>query len=428
MSDLGRVGFCDKSTRKRKRLHSSASCRRDGIDFCPFLRILTIEINTILTLSSQTLFALQRKSSCWKADRELINLDWFVDIKTIELRKLAKQMLNRFIAAALLSAFLITGCIKPANQTSSTGTPSATTGNNTTEAAGNTASKEEVLINSEGSSTVYLIAQAMAVEFEKATKHKVSVGRNGTGGGYKKFALRQCDLWNASRPIDNKEVEELKGKGIEWVELTVAIDGLSIAVHPENDWCKSLSVAQLKKLWEPDSKIMKWNELDPSWPDQPIKLFGADTDSGTFEYFTEVIVGKKKASRTDYQQASDDNVLIQGVSGSKYSLGYIPFGYCIENKDKVKTIAVSPTKDESETAAPAVAPTPETIISGEYSPLSRPLFVYANREAMKRPEVMEYLKFFVSETAQPLITQRGFICVTEETRKKMVDRLAEFKN
>ena len=317
------------------------------------------------------------------------------------------------------------GCIKPS-------APPATTGGTSGSVPGTVKVENvdvaEALINIEGSSTVYLISQAMAVEFEKSTKHKVSVGRNGTGGGYKKFALRQCDLWNASRPIAESEIAELKEKGIEWLELEVAIDGLSIAVHPENDWCPGLTVADLKKLWEPDSKIAKWSDLNPQWPDQPIKLFGADTDSGTFEYFTEVIVQKKKASRTDYEAATDDNILIQGVAGNKYALGYIPFGYCVENKDKVKVIGVSPTKDAAETAAPFVVPTPETILSGEYVPLSRPLFVYVNQDALKRHEVAEFLKFSVSEAAQPLVTKRGFVRVTEATRKAMEQRLAATLN
>lgn len=278
-------------------------------------------------------------------------------------------------------------------------------------------------INAEGSSTVFLISQATANEFEKISKNKVSVGRSGTGGGYKKFVLRQCDLWNASRPIAEKEKAELKEKGIEWLELEIAIDGLSIAVHPTNDWCTELTIGQLRKLWEPDSTINTWKDLNPEWPDQTIELFGADTDSGTFEYFTEVVVGKKGASRPKYQAASDDNVLIQGVGGSKYSLGYIPFGYCMENKDKVKVIKISPTIDGD--AEPAVEPTTETILSGKYTPLARPLFVYVNKETLSRPEIVEFLKFTVSAESQPLVAKRGFVRIPDEVRLKMVARLDE---
>jgi len=327
------------------------------------------------------------------------------------------------VAICLLGLVLVGGCVKPAApptpKSGQLGQPvtTAVNGAKSSEAA-------EALINAEGSSTVYLISQAFAVEFEKKFPHKVSVGRSGTGGGYKKFALRQSDIWNASRPIAEKEIAELKEKGIEWLELTVGIDGLSIAVHPDNDWCPGLSVADLKKLWQPDSKIAKWSDLNPQWPDQPIQLFGADSDSGTFEYFTEVIVGKKGSTRTDYTPASDDNILIQGVSGNKFALGYIPHGYCEENKDRVRVIGVSPTKNAAEAAAPFVMPTTETILSGEYAPLSRPLFEYANKDALKRPEVAEFLKFSISEAAQPLVAKRGFVRMTDATRKEMEERLA----
>ena len=327
------------------------------------------------------------------------------------------------VAICLLGLAVVGGCIKPSNP------PTPKTGQPVTTEVGSAKSVEgapaaEALINVEGSSTVYLISQAFAVEFEKKFSHKVSVGRSGTGGGYKKFALRQSDIWNASRPIAAEEIAALKEKGIEWLELTVGIDGLSIAVHPKNDWCPGLSVADLKKLWQPDSKIAKWSDLNSQWPDQKIELFGADSDSGTFEYFTEVIVGKKGSTRTDYTPASDDNILIQGVSRNEFALGYIPYGYCIENKDKVKVIGVSPTKDATETAAPFVLPTTETILSGEYAPLSRPLFCYVNKEAMKRPEVAKFLTFSISEAAQPLVAKRGFVRMTDATRKEMEERLA----
>ncbi len=280
-------------------------------------------------------------------------------------------------------------------------------------------------VNIEGSSTVFLISQAMANEFEKTTKYKVSVSRSGTGGGYKKFVVRQCDLWNASRPIADKEKTELKEKGIDWLELEVGIDGLSIAVNPKNDWCEELTIGQLRKVWAPDSTANKWSDLNPSWPDQEIEFFGADTDSGTFEYFTEVVVGKKGASRTKYQAASDDNVLISGVSGNKFAMGYIPFGYCVENKDKVKIIKISPTVEETDSPAPAVEPTVETILSGEYQPLARPLFVYANKETLKRAAIADFLKFTVSEASQPLVSKMGFVRITEERRKEMEARLDE---
>ena len=332
--------------------------------------------------------------------------------RTVNARRGQSSLIHVLTLAVGIVAATVCGCVSKAPT-------------NTDKSGPATSNKVEApaTVNVEGSSTVFLISQAMANEFEKVSKHKVSVGRTGTGGGYKKFVLRQCDLWNASRPIAEEEKAELKGKGIEWLELEVGIDGLSIAVHPKNDWCTELTVGQLRKLWMPDSKIAKWSDLNPQWPDKPFDLFGADTDSGTFEYFTEVIVGKKKSSRTDYLAASDDNVLIQGVAQSDYSLGYIPYGYCIENKDKVKVIKVSPTIEIDGTPAPAVLPTVETILSGEYKPLARPLYVYANKETLKRPEVVEFLKFTVSEASQPLVAKRGFVRMPEERRKEMQARL-----
>lgn len=327
-----------------------------------------------------------------------------------------------FLALALgcvATAAICVGCFSAAPPA---GTATPTTG--TPGSAKPTAdSAETETINVEGSSTVFLIAQSMANEFEKKTNHKVSVGRSGTTGGYKKFVVRQSDIWSASRPIVEKEVAELKEKGISWLELEVGIDGLSIAVNPKNDWCDELTIAQLRAMWSPDNSVNKWSEINPAWPDQNIEFFGADTESGTFEYFTEVVVGKKGKSRVKYQAASDDNVLIAGVAGSKFSLGYIPFGYCVGNKDKVKVIKISPTVEAGETRAPAVEPTTETILSGEYKPLARPLFIYVNLEATKRPEVVEFLKFFISEESQPLVTKRGFVRIPDERLKEMQAKL-----
>ena len=279
-------------------------------------------------------------------------------------------------------------------------------------------------ISAEGSSTVYPICQAFAVEFEKKSQYKVTVGRQGTGGGYKKFAHRQTDIWNASRPIDPKEIEELKEKGIDWLELTIAVDGIVIAVHPQNTWCTKLTCAQLKRIWEPDSQVKTWQDLDPSWPADELLLFGADTDSGTFEYFTEVINGKKKASNIRYNPSSDDNTLVSGIASNKSALGYIPFGYYIENTEKLKAIEVSPSKEPTETPAAYVAPTEDSILSGEYAPLSRPLFMYVNLNVMRaRPEIVEFLKFAVSEAAQPLIQNRGFVRVKDDVLKQMQNKL-----
>ena len=225
-------------------------------------------------------------------------------------------------------------------------------------------------INIDGSSTVAPITSIVAEDFGNAHPDvEVPVGTSGTSGGFKKFVRGELDICDASRPISESEKAELQKNNIEWVELQVAIDGLSICVNPKNDWCKSLTVAQLKSLWEPDSQITKWNQIDPSWPDRAIKLFGADTDSGTFDYFTEVIVGKKGAIRSNYQQNTEDNLLVQGVAGDDEALGYFGYTYFLTNQDKVRAIPISQT----ENAADAVAPDLDTIRSGKYAPLSRPL-------------------------------------------------------
>jgi phosphate binding protein len=206
---------------------------------------------------------------------------------------------------------------------------------------------EGAIINVDGSSTVLPISMAVAEMF--AQQHptvQVPVTSSGTGGGFKKFAAGEIDINDASRPIKPEEIAKCKENGIEYVELKVAIDGLSVVVNPKNNWCDCLSVEQLKRIWEPGSKVEKWSDLDPSWPAVKIKLYGPDTDSGTFEYFTEAICGKAKASRPDYSQSGDDNVLVQGVEGDQYSLGYFGFAYYELNQDKLKIIGIKPASKQ----------------------------------------------------------------------------------
>jgi phosphate transport system substrate-binding protein len=199
----------------------------------------------------------------------------------------------------------------------------------------------------DGSSTVQPIATAVAEEFSK--KHKdarVPVGTSGTGGGFKSFSRGDTDISNASRPIKDSEIAACKEKGIEFVELMVAIDGLTVVVNPENTWCDGLTIDQLKQIWEPGSKVSKWSDLRPEWPAEPIKLFGPDADSGTFDYFTEVVCGEVGKIRTDYQPSTDDNVLVTGVNGDSHALGYFGYAYYIENKDRVKALAIAPSSRE----------------------------------------------------------------------------------
>jgi phosphate transport system substrate-binding protein len=245
------------------------------------------------------------------------------------------------------------------------------------------------------------------------------VGISGTSGGFKQFVRGELDICNASRPISESEVAELKKQNIEWVEIQVAIDGLSVCVNPKNDWCKALTVAQLKALWEPGSKIKKWNEIDPSWPDREIKLFGADTDSGTFDYFTEVIMGKKGATRSDYQQNTEDNLLVQGVAQDEAALGYFGYTYYVTNKDKVKSVSISNT----ENAADAVAPELEDIRSGKYAPLARPLFIYVTKKALEKATVVEFLKFFLSADGQKLVAEANAVQMSDAQLKAAIDAL-----
>ncbi|HEY0985090.1 PstS family phosphate ABC transporter substrate-binding protein [Schlesneria sp.] len=335
------------------------------------------------------------------------------------------QMSSRVIMTATLvvAMGLFAGCeIKKGSSTGDTNDSASSAGG--TDSVTSAGDVKPATISAEGSSTVYPICQAFAVEFEKkATRNTVSVGRQGTGGGYKKFLNRQSDIWNASRTIAPSEEDDLKKKGINFIELPIAIDGIVIAVHPQNDWCTQLTIGQLKQVWEPDSQIKTWKDLNPDWPAEPMVLFGADTDSGTFEYFTEEVNGKKKATNTRYTPAADDNVLVQGISSNKYALGYIPFGYFVENTDKLTPVALSATKEATETPLPFVSPSVETILSGEYTPLSRPLYMYVSTESLKRPEVAEFLRFALSEESQPLIEKRGFVRLQDSARQKSIETL-----
>lgn len=300
-------------------------------------------------------------------------------------------------------------------------TKSAGTGTSTDRGSGASKSKEklagEVIVD--GSSTVYPITQAVAEEFMGANKDvKVSVGIAGTGGGFKRFVVGETDINDASRPISEKEIEACKKNNVEYVELKVAIDGLSVVVNPENSWAKAMTVAQLKKLWAPDSTVKKWNELDPTWPDAEVKLFGAGPDSGTFDYFTEAVVGKAKSSRADYQASEDDNVLVKGVNGDKNSLGYFGFAYYADNADKVKLVAIADGDDLSK----AVVPTDETILNGTYKPLSRPLFIYVNKAAFQKPQVREFVKYFIDQ-GQEFVKEVHYIQLPEADLKESQQRL-----
>jgi len=249
------------------------------------------------------------------------------------------------------------------------------------------------IVKIDGSSTVYPITEAVAEEFQKAKKGviKVTVGISGTGGGFKKFCRGEIDISDASRPILKAEMEECRKNGIEYMEMPVAYDALTIVINPKNTWIKSLTVAELKKMWEPaaQGKVTRWNQVNPSWPDAPLKLFGAGSDSGTFDYFTEAINGKSKASRGDFTASEDDNVLVQGVARDVNALGFFGFAYYVENRDKLKAVPIVDKEGK-----PAVSPSMETVINGTYQPLARPIFIYVNAKSAQKPEIREFVEYY----------------------------------
>ncbi|WP_088617073.1 PstS family phosphate ABC transporter substrate-binding protein [Bdellovibrio sp. SKB1291214] len=257
------------------------------------------------------------------------------------------------------------------------------------------------VIRIDGSSTVFPITEAMAEEYQtsKRGKVRVTVGISGTGGGFKKFCRGETDVQNASRPIQSGELEKCKSKNVRFIELPIAYDATAIIVSPKNTWLKSITVKELKKMWEPTAqgKIMLWSDVNPAWPKEKMKLFGAGSDSGTFDYFTEAIVGKAKSSRGDYTASEDDNTLVTGVANDQNAIGYIPLAYAEENNTKLRIVPVvggekAPKKNE------AVTPTKATVESGEYFPLSRPVFIYLNEKSLAKAEVLEFANFFLQKS------------------------------
>ena len=268
-------------------------------------------------------------------------------------------------------------------------------------------------VTSDGSSTVGPYAIAAAEGFQKKNPNaRVTVGISGTGGGFERFCRNETDLSNASRPMKQSEAVKCRDAGVKWVAFTVANDGLSVVVNRQNTWATCLTVAELKKVWEPGSKVSNWSQIRDGFPNVPLKLFGAGTDSGTFDYFTEAIMGKAKSSRSDYLATEDDNVVVQGVEGERGAMGYFGFSYYEENKDKLKVLAIDHGKGQG-----CVTPSIATVQANKYRPLSRPLFIYAKRSAFKRPVVAGYIgHIFNNEKA--IAKKSGFIALTDRQLKK----------
>ena len=272
--------------------------------------------------------------------------------------------------------------------------------------------KGEVKID--GSSTVYPITEAIAEEFMKENpRARVSVAYSGTGGGFKKFAVGETDINDASREVKAEEKERAKENGIEMVRFTIAYDGISVIINPKNDWVKNLSAEQLNKIWEPGSNIKEWSDLNSNWPDKEIKLYGPGPDSGTFSYFTEVINGEEGAIRPDFTPSENDNVLVQGVAGDEGSLGYFGYAYYEANKDKLDAVAVN-----------GIKPSMETIGNNSYTPLSRPLFIYVRKEALEDEVVKEFIKFYLNN-ATKLVPQVGYVPLSEEGYQEQLEKLPQ---
>lgn len=267
------------------------------------------------------------------------------------------------------------------------------------------AQSQSRLIQVDGSSTVFPISEAMAEEFIAANPGmQVTVGVSGTGGGFKKFCENELDITGASRPIKSSEAEACAAAGVEYVEVPIAIDALTVVVHPQNTWATSMTVEQLKMLWEPaaEGRITRWNQIDPSWPNTPISLYGPGTDSGTFDYFTEAIVGKSGDSRADYTASEDDNILVMGVSRDRAALGYFGMAYYLENQGRLASVAIN-----------GVTPTVDHVADGTYVPLSRPIFIYVKKSSLEsRPEVRAFVEFMLNNATE-LVPEVGYVPLSE---------------
>lgn len=317
------------------------------------------------------------------------------------MKKTAKKL---FLSLGMLA--LTTSCTTTSNSSDNIQQP--------TEAVKVTNSTTAALIKVDGSSTVYPITQAVvkAYQANPENKSQVQVSISGTSGGFEKFCAGETDISNASRPINQSEMAACKKNNISYMELPIAFDALTIAVNPQNNWAKDITVAELKKIWEPgaEGKITKWNQVRSSWPDRPIKLYGAGDKSGTFDYFTEAIVGKAKASRKDYTTSEDDEVLVAGINKDPDALGYFGYAYYEENKDKLKVLAVNSGKG-------AVLPSPETVEKAKYQPLSRPLFIYVNLWSSKNKTVVyKFADFYIKNAAKTAVSV-GYVPLSEEAYK-----------
>jgi len=283
----------------------------------------------------------------------------------------------------------------------------------------------KTLVTLDGSSTVFPISEAVAEEFQKANQGtNVTVGISGTGGGFQKFCRGEIDIADASRPVSASEVAACEKAGIQFIELPIAYDGIAIATNPKNAWADKITVAELKTLWAPDAqgKVKTWNQVRKDWPNREIHLFGAGVDSGTYDYFTEAINGKAKASRGDFTSSEDDNVLVQGISNDELALGFLPFAYFEENAAKLKLVPVDDGKADN--GEGAILPSPDTIRTGTYQPLSRPVFIYVSTTAAQRQEVQRFIEFYM-KNADALVREVNYVGLGPAAYTMVADRFAK---
>lgn len=274
-------------------------------------------------------------------------------------------------------------------------------------------------IEIDGSSTVFPLTEAVAEEFRSAAPEiRVTVGSSGTGAGFKKFSRGETDITDASRQIQPNEVQVLEDNNIGYKELTVALDGIAIVVHPENDWIEDITVDELRKIWEPNSEVTQWSDIRDGWPNEDIHLFGPNTAHGTYDFFTEAVVGESGASRTDYNAVSDYNVAVQGISTDQYALGYFGLAYYEENSDQLKLVGV-------DNGDGPVDPSLETVKSGTYAPLSRSLYIYVAKSAAQRPAVQTFVEFYL-DNAGPLAKEVGYVPLPDEEYKKQKAAFQQF--
>jgi len=336
-------------------------------------------------------------------------------LKQWELRE--KRMFGRLSLPVALGLALVLSACGGAKQESSGAGAASPAGSPQGSAKTEASLSGEIRID--GSSTVFPVTQAAAEEFMK--KHpgvNITVAESGSSAGFKKIGNLEIDIADASRPAKPEELEAVKAKGDELIELPIAYDGLTVVVNKKNTWATEMTVEELKKIWEPDSKVRKWSDVRAGWPDQEIKLYGPGTQSGTFDYFTEVVVGKAKASRTDYVGSEDDNVLVKGVAGDEYALGYFGFAYYVENKDKLTAVKIKEKPD-----SPAVEPTHDTILNGTYKPLSRTIFVYARKNLLSQPHYKAFLEFLNGPEGRKIVEEVGYVKLPDDQYQKNLEKL-----